>query len=112
MTDYKYRVLDGNTGKEFADVATLKLALDILPALREFYPQVTIDEIVPESKPNMRTPIVGDTVRTGSGSAGGSYGPGKVGELLEIDDSDTSWPYRVRTDRDLYGVWFSSVEPA
>lgn len=111
MTDYKYRVLDGNTGKEFADVATLKLALDILPALREFYPQVTIDEIVPESNPSVRTPIVGDTVRTGSGSAGGQYGPGQVGELLEIDGDDASWAYRVRVDGDSYGAWFSSVEP-
>jgi len=109
MTDFKYRVLDRATGTAYADTAHLSSALTLLDALRPYHPQVSIDEIV--STPSIRTPIVGDTVRVGSGSAGGSHGPGQVGELLEIDSEDSSWPYRVRVNGDSYGAWFTSVEP-
>lgn len=109
MTDYKYRVYDGATGNEFGDVANLSLALLLMADLRDNYPQVTIDEIVPEVAA-VREPQVGDRVRASSGSAGGSYGPGQVGELLQIDNDDTLWPYRIRVDGDSYGAWFSAVE--
>lgn len=103
MTDYKYRVYDGNTGKEFADVATLKLALDILPALREFYPQVTIDEIVPGPVAAPKPPQVGDTVR-GIGANIGT--PDRVGTLVAIDDKDSTAKYRVAVAPNTYGIWY------
>lgn len=80
MAGYKYRVYDGNTGKEFADVATLKLALDILPALREFYPQVTIDEIVPERVREDDKLVPGDRVVYVGGFTG------YVGKFGTVDD--------------------------
>lgn len=109
MTDFKYRVHNESTGSVYAGTARLSEALIVYNLMRAEFPEVTIDEIV--STPSIRTPIVGDTVRTGSVSAGGGHRPGQMGELLEIDDADTSWPYRVRVDGDSYGAWFSSVEP-
>lgn len=63
MTDYKYRVYDGATGNEFGDVKVLSLALYLRDQLIEGYPQVTIDEIVPEKPKDKDAPLVpGDRV--------------------------------------------------
>jgi len=108
MTDYKYRVYDSYTGNEFADVATLKLALDLTDGLREASPGVTIDEIVPE--PSMRTPIVGDTVRTVGESLLESDDV-RIGTLEMIDPNDPKWKYQVRsgTDEDPIWDWYRNV---
>lgn len=108
MTDYKYRVYDGATGNEFGDVARLSTALILVNGLRENYPQVTIDEIVPEVA-TVRTPQEGDWVRVRAEHAAGS--PVGEGRLVEVDANDDLWPYRVIVDdTDQHGYWYRAVE--
>lgn len=109
MTDYKYRVYDGATGNEFGDVRRLQTALLLVDTYRENYPQVTIDEIVPEAP--VRELQVGDRVRVTTDSPSGRLNPGDYGTLLGIDPDDETLPYRVTLDPDDdYGWWVKGVE--
>lgn len=108
MTDYKYRVYDGETGYEFADVARLQTALLMLDSLRDNYPQVTIDEIVAEPVEADTTPKIGDRVRGIGSSLGGAVG--SEGELTYIvDDPTDDFPYEVNTADDG-PRWYAKVE--
>lgn len=102
MTNYKYRVLDSVTRKEYADTDQLSTALVVLDALRPYHPNATIDDLSSEPV----APKVGDTVRTEGESITGSF-DGIVGELMAIDPLDTQWKYQVR--KGMSWDWYEKV---